>query len=454
MMPNITPVLKESLTYLCREYQKYNCISPDAWGKYDVKRGLRNANGTGVLAGLTSICDVVGYDLVEGERQPCDGRLIYRGVDVRDIVEAGRRDNRYMYEEVVWLLLFGSLPSSGELDMFGSVLGSLSNLPEGFAENMIMKSPSPNVMNAMARAVLALYSYDENAEDQSLENTLLQAVKLIACVPAIMTAAYQVKRRVFEKKSMYMHRTKPDYSMAQNTLRISRSNKLFSVEEARLLDLCFVLHADHGGGNNSAFATRVVTSSATDTYGAIAAALSSLKGRRHGGANIKVMEMLDEMKKVVTDYADDEQIALYLEGVLDRKYGDGNGLIYGVGHAVYTKDDPRAVILRSSAAALAHENGLDDDYRLVCAVERLAPGVVARKKGLKSICANVDLFSGLVFRIMNIPLDLYTPLFAVSRMAGWCAHLIEERLFGNRIIRPAYKYIGAEHKYVPLKERP
>jgi len=451
-MPDMSPLVKESLEYLCQEYRKYNHISPDDWTKYDVKRGLRNANGTGVLAGLTSICDVVGYDLVDDQRVPVDGKLIYRGIDVKEIVEASKDDDRYTYEEVAWLLLFGSLPTEEQISMFSSVLANLSPLPEGFAEDMIMKSPSNNIMNAMARAVLALYAYDEKAEDQSLENTLFQAMNIIACTPTIMAGAYQVKRRAFDKKSMYMHQPKDNLSIAQNILRINRSNKQFSEEEAALLDLCLVLHADHGGGNNSAFSTRVVTSSATDTYGAIAAALSSLKGPRHGGANIKVMEMLDEMKECVSDFDDDDEITAFLVDVLEKRKGDGLGLIYGIGHAVYIKSDPRALILRESAAALAHENHMDDDYKLLCAVERLAPELMFQRKGV-SVCANVDLFSGLVFRIMEIPPDLYTPLFAVSRMSGWFAHLVEERLFGNRIIRPAYKYIGESREYTPLKDR-
>ena len=451
-MPNMSPLMKESLEYLCQEYQKYNYISPDDWTKYDVKRGLRNANGTGVLAGLTSICDVVGYDLVDGQRVPVDGKLIYRGIDVNEIVTASKSDDRYTYEEVAWLLLFGSLPTEEQISMFSSVLATLSPLPEGFAEDMLMKSPSNNIMNAMARAVLALYAYDEKAEDQSLENTLFQAMNIIACAPTIMAGAYQVKRRAYDKKSMYMHQPKDNLSIAQNILRINRSNKQFSEEEASLLDLCLVLHADHGGGNNSAFSTRVVTSSATDTYGAIAAALSSLKGPRHGGANIKVMEMLDEMKECVKDFNDDEEISAFLVDVLEKRRGDGLGLIYGIGHAVYIKSDPRAIILRESAKNLAHENNLDDDYNLLCAVERIAPQLMAERKGV-SVCANVDLFSGLVFRIMDIPTDLYTPLFAVSRMSGWFAHLVEERLFGNRIIRPAYKYIGESREYTPLKDR-
>jgi len=452
-MPKISSYLKESLTYLCEEYLKYNYIAQDDWTKYDVKRGLRNANGTGVLAGLTSICDVVGYELVDGKRMPADGKLIYRGIDCAEIIAAGKNEDRYTYEEVAWLLLFGSLPTTEQMEMFRSVLAKLTELPDGFAENMLMKSPSPNVMNAMARSVLALYAYDDAAEDQSLNNTMLQAITLIARVPTIMAYSYQVKRRFFDRKSMYMHQTKDNLSIAQNVLRINRPTKQFSEEEAMLLDLCLVLHADHGGGNNSAFSTRVVTSSATDTYGAIGAGLSSLKGPRHGGANIKVMEMVDQMKEVVRDFDDDDEISAFLKGVLDKKYGDGTGLIYGIGHAVYTKSDPRAQVLRANVEGLAHENGLDDDYKLVCAADRLAPAIVSKERGMPWVCSNVDLFSGLVFRILGFPTDLFTPLFAVARMAGWCAHLVEERLFGNRIMRPAYKYIGAERQYTSLKER-
>ena len=453
MMHSMTDFQRESLTYLCGEYRKYNQFDPEDWNRYDVKRGLRNANGTGVMAGLTNICDVVGYELQDDERVPCDGKLIYRGIDITDIIQAGKRENRYIFEEVAWLLLFGELPTEEQLSLMRSIMAELRDLPNGFAEDMIMKAPSPNVMNKMARAVLALYSYDDRAEDYSLENTLYQSIALISCVPTIMVDAYQVKRRVFDRRSMYFHQTKPELSVAQNILRTNRSDKTFTEEEARLLDLCLVLHADHGGGNNSAFTTRVLTSSGTDTYAAISAALGSLKGPRHGGANIKVMEMLDYIKEGVRDYDDDDEIAAFLEGILDRKNGDGAGLIYGVGHPVYTKNDPRAVILRENARDLALKQGYGDDFKLLCAVERLAPGLVSKKRNTKYVCANVDLFSGLVFRSMRIPVDLFTPMFAVSRMAGWCAHLVEERFFGNRIIRPAYKYIGATRKYTPLSER-
>ncbi|MEG0832431.1 MAG: citrate synthase [Oscillospiraceae bacterium] len=453
MMRSMSPEQRDSFTYLCEEFKKYNYINGDDWVKYDVKRGLRNANGTGVLAGLTSICDVVGYEMVDGVRVPSEGKLIYRGIDVADMVSSSQRENRYIFEEVVWLLLFGSLPTPDELKLFRVVMADLRELPEGFAEDTIMKAPSPNVMNTMARSVLALYSYDDYSEDRSLENALYQAVSLISCAPTIMVASYQVKRRAFDKRSMYFHQLKHEYSCAQNILRTNRSNKSFTEAEAHLLDLCLVLHADHGGGNNSTFTTRVLTSTGTDTYSAISAAIGSLKGPKHGGANIKVMEMLDYMKEGIKDPCDDEEIKLFLTKLLNGEAGDGSGLIYGIGHAVYTKSDPRAVILRQNLEPLAIEKGLTDDFRLLCAVERLAPQLVSDIKGVRNSCANVDLFSGLVYKTMNIPVDLYTPLFAVARMAGWCAHRVEEMMFGNRIIRPAYKYLGVERKYVPLAER-
>ncbi|MEA4911202.1 MAG: citrate synthase [Oscillospiraceae bacterium] len=453
MLNTLTPELRDSFTYLCDEFRKYNYISADDWDKYEVKRGLRNANGTGVLAGLTSICDVVGYELVDNKRVPCDGKLIYRGIDVSDIINAGKAEDRYVFEEVVWLLLFGSLPTPGQMKLLRKVMADMRELPDGFAEDMIMKAPSPNVMNKMARSVLALYSYDQSAEDMSLENALFQAVKLSSCAPTIMVDAYQVKRRVYDKKSMYFHQSKPELSLAQNILRINRPDKKFTEPEARLLDMCLVLHADHGGGNNSTFTTRVVTSSGTDTYSAISAAIGSLKGPRHGGANIKVMEMLDFIKAGVRDYSDDEEISDFLGKILDRQAGDGSGLIFGIGHPVYTKSDPRATILRQNARELAEQTGLGDDYKLLNAVERLAPGVMLDKRGVANSCANVDLYSGLVYRTMKIPVDLYTPLFAVARMAGWCAHRVEEMMFGNRIIRPAYKYLGVPREYTPFGER-
>ena len=453
MLQEFTPELRDSFTYLCDEFKKYNYINADDWVKYDVKRGLRNANGTGVLAGLTSICDVVGYEMKDGERVPCDGKLIYRGIDVNQIIEAIANEDRYIFEEVVWLLLFGSLPTIGQMKIMRKVMSELRELPDGFAEDMIMKAPSPNIMNKMARSVLALYSYDKNAEDMSLENSLYQALSLISVVPTIMVDAYQVKRRVYDKKSMYFHQLKPELSTAQNILRINRSDKKFTEQEARLLDLCLVLHADHGGGNNSTFTTRVVTSTGTDIYSAISASIGALKGPKHGGANIQVMNMLDGIKEGVRDYNDDDKIKNYLNDTLDKKNGDKSGLIYGMGHAVYTMSDPRATILRKNAKELAEQTGMGDDYKLLYAVERLAPELMYQKRKIGNICANVDLYSGLVYKSMRIPTDLYTPLFAVARMSGWCAHRVEEMLFGNKIIRPAYKYLGETREYIPIGDR-
>ena len=441
-----------SAAYLCEEYLKNNFIDPETCERLGVKRGLRNPNGTGVLAGLTNVCDVVGYDLVDGKPVPAPGKLIYRGIDVSNIVEAAYKEDRFVFEEVIWLLLFGSLPGVDDLERFRSILEENRALPDNFAEDMIMKAPSPNIMNKMARSVLALYSYDEDPEDMSLANILAQSIGLIASLPTIMVNAYQIKRRVYDRKSMYLHLPIPGQSTAEHILSTYRADQKFTKEEARLLDLCLVLHADHGGGNNSTFACRVLSSSGTDTYSAIAAAIGSLKGPKHGGANHKVMQMLDHMKEEIHDYYDDEEVAEYLRKLLRKEAGDRSGLIYGMGHAVYTKSDPRAVILRSHAGGLAHAKGFDDEFHLLCAVERLGPAILEEVKG-KAACANVDLFSGLIYRMLGISDDLFTPLFAISRIPGWCAHRVEEVVFANRIIRPAYKYLWKEQKYIPLKER-
>jgi len=445
---------RESISYLSEEFRKHNYIGNDDFAKYDVYRGLRDSKGMGVRAGLTSICNVLGYDEnITDRKVPIDGKLIYRGIDVNDIVEGSKKEDRYIFEEVAWLLLFGSLPTFGQLRLFKNVISELRDLPAGFAEDMIMKCPSPDVMNKMASSVLALYVYDELAEEGSLENDLFQSVSLIAALPTIMVNAYQVKRHIYDRRSMYFHHTDKELSTAQNILRTTRQNKEFTEEEARLLDLCMVLQADHGGGNNSAFTTRVVTSTGTDIYSAIAAAIGSLKGPLHGGANIKVMEMLDYMKEGIKDYNDDDEVYDYLCRVLAKEEGDKTGLIYGVGHAVYTLSDPRAVILRQNLESLAASKGLSDDFTLLHAVERIAPRAFTDKKGGKDICANVDLYTGLVYRTMGLPVDLYTPLFAISRIPGWCAHRVEEKLFSNRLIRPAYKYLGEDKDYIPMRER-
>jgi citrate synthase len=450
----MTAEQRDSIVYLSEEFRRNNFITNEDYTMFDVKRGLRDANGMGVRAGLTSICNVIGYDeAIKDKKVPIDGKLIYRGIDVQDIVDGSMEEDRYIFEEVAWLLLFGSLPTYGQLRLFRNVIADLRDLPEGFAEDMILKCPSPNVMNKMASAVLAMYTYDDLADEVTIENTLFQSIALMACLPTIMVHAYQVKRRFYDRKSMYFHQTRHELSTAQNILRTNRNNKSFTEEEARLLDLCMVLQADHGGGNNSTFTTRVVTSTGTDIYSAISAAIGSLKGPKHGGANIKVMEMLDYMKEGIKDYNDDDEIYNFLAKILRGEAGDGSGLIYGVGHAVYTKSDPRALILRENVEELAVEKGLGDDYKLLYAVERLGPKVFTDLKGGKDICANVDLFTGLVYRTMGIPEDLYTPLFAISRLPGWCAHRAEEIAYGNRLIRPAYKYLGEDEAYVPIRQR-
>ncbi len=442
-----------TIDYLCDEYLKNNYIDPETSERLGVKRGLRNPDGTGVLAGLTNVCDVVGYEMQDGVRMPTDGRLIYRGIDVRDIVNAAYEEDRFIFEEVIWLLLFGSLPTEAQLEEFKEILEERRSLPENFVEDMIIKAPSPNIMNTMERSVLALYSYDNDPEDQSLKNILRQSVTMIASLPTIMVNAYQVKRRVYDRQSMYFHMPQAGQSTAEHILSTYRADQQYTHAEAKLLDLCLVLHADHGGGNNSTFACRVLSSTGTDTYSAIAAGIGSLKGPKHGGANIKVMQMLDNIKENVSDYDDDTEIKEFLRRLIRRQAGDRSGLIYGVGHAVYTKSDPRAVILRTNAEPLAIEKGFGDDFKLLHAVERLAPEVFAEEKGKKDICANVDLYSGLIYRMLGLSVDLYTPLFAISRIPGWCAHRVEEVVFANRIMRPAYKYLGVRQHYVSMEER-
>ena len=442
-----------SIAYLCEEYLKNNFIDPEECERLGVKRGLRNPDGTGVLAGLTNVCDVVGYEMVNGVRTPSDGKLIYRGIDVERIVQAAYEEDRFMFEEVIWLLLFGSLPTKSQLVRFGHTLEQFRELPENFVEDMIMKAPSPNIMNKMARSVLALYSYDDNPDELTLPNIMRQSIALIASMPSVVVNAYQVKKRVYDKQSMYLHLPVPGQSTAEHILSTYRADQHFTREEAKLLDLCLVLHADHGGGNNSTFACRVLSSTGTATYSAVAAAIGSLKGPRHGGANHKVMQQLDVLKAMVADVHDDDAVLAALEKVLNRQAGDGTGLIYGLGHAVYTKSDPRAVILRKRAKHLAMEKGLQQEYDLLCAVERLGPVAMARVKKAKGVCANVDLYSGFIYRMLGISEDLFTPLFAISRVPGWCAHRVEEVMFANRIMRPAYKYLGHGQEYLPLEQR-
>ena len=443
-----------SFLSLCEQMKKNSPIDPKEFNKYEVKRGLRNADGTGVMAGLTRICNVHGYVMDEGEKMPIEGELIYRGYAIQDLVAGSHGQGRFGFEEVVFLLLFGTLPTASQLKEFSDILASCRELPEYFAEDMIIKAPSPDIMNKLGRSVLALYSYDSNPDDTSAENVLRQSIELIAMMPTILGYAYQVKRRHYDRESMYFHPMLPGLSTSETVLRTIRADASYTPEEARLLDLCLMLHAEHGGGNNSAFAARVLSSSGTDTFSAISAAIGSLKGPRHGGANLKVMRMMQDIKAHVADVRDDEEVAAYLTKMLRKEAGDGSGLVYGMGHAVYTLSDPRAVILKREAKKAAETAGLQDDFALLDAVERLTPDLMLRERGIdKAICANVDMYSGLVYRSMGISEELFTPLFAVARIGGWCAHRIEEILTGGRIIRPAYKPYGKERVYLPLEQR-
>ena len=429
-------------------------IPIDLYEKYNVKRGLRNKDGTGVLVGLTEIGDVHGYIMEEGDKIPVKGRLRYRGYNVQDIVKGFQACGRHGFEETAFLLLFGDIPNSNDLTDFNIELGKRRNLPDSFAEDMILKAPSSNIMNKLARSILALYSFDGNAEDNSITNVVIQSMDLIAQFPTIVAYAYQAKQHYFNKKSLYIHTPLPSLSTAENLLLMIRPDKKFTALEADVLDLALVIHAEHGGGNNSAFATHVVSSTGTDTYSAMAAAVGSLKGPLHGGAAIRVRGMMENLMEEVHDWADETEVIAYLEATLRKEKYDRKGLIYGMGHAVYTISDPRAVLLKGRAGDLSIEAGRTDEYNLYCLVERLSQEIFDRIKGNgKRICANVDFFSGFVYSMLNIPNELYTPIFAVSRITGWCAHRIEEIVSGGRIIRPAYKNVSLKKEYIALNER-
>lgn len=429
-------------------------VSSEQYVAYNVKRGLRNADGTGVMAGITNICNVHGYIINEGEREPIPGELFFRGYNIRDIVYSCQQNDRFGFEEVMYLLLFGELPNEETLAEFCILIKQLRHLPEGFSEDMIIKAPSPNIMNKMARSVLALYSYDRDIENATVEKELEIAVNLIAKMSVIMVDAYQVKRRHYDGETMYFHPLRDNESFAESILSMLRPDRKYTHEEAMLLDLCLMLHAEHGGGNNSTFASRVLTSSGTDAYSAIAAGIGALKGPKHGGANIKVMEMVSYFKRDVEDITDPDQVAAYLEKILDKQGGDQSGLIYGMGHAVYTISDPRAELLKEAAQKAVAGTENESTFRLLELIQQLTPEIYARKKdNTKPMCANVDLYSGLVYYSLGIPVDLYTPLFAVARMCGWTAHRIEEIMTGSRIMRPAYKSVGKPRSYIPLENR-
>lgn len=444
---------QNALQNWCNIIEQNTQIPRELYGDYKVKRGLRNADGTGVLAGLTRVGSVSGYVMVEEEKTPIEGRLSYRGINVRDIVEACAHEKRFGFEEVCYLLLFARLPNQTELDDFCSLLGELRPLPYGFTEDMIMKAPSKNIMNKLARSVLASYSYDPDPESSDLYNLIRQSILLIARMPTIVAYSYQAKAHYHDGKSLYIHAPQKELSTSENLLYMLRPDNKYTELEAYVLDMCLMLHAEHGGGNNSAFATRVVTSSGSDTYSAIAAAIGSLKGPRHGGANAKVMGMVEDFKQSCADITNEAEIANHIEKILKKEAYDHSGLIYGMGHAVYTLSDPRTGFLKEKARELAEYTGRQEEYILYDTIERLTPAIYAELKGPKVMAANVDLYSGFIYSMLGIPEELYTPLFAVSRIVGWCAHRIEEVLYGGKIIRPAYKSVCKKSKYVPIAER-
>lgn len=447
---NVTPEI-ENLTEVCKEHSK---IDSSLYGKYDVKRGLRDLNGKGVLAGLTQISNIVSKKVVDGKEIPCEGELYYRGINIEDLTDGFLKEQRFGFEEATYLLLFGTLPTPGELEAFSAILASQRQLPTNFVRDVIMKAPSRDMMNTLSRSVLTLYSYDDNPEDISLPNVLRQCMNLISVFPLLSVYGYQAHKHYNLDDSLYIHNPESHLSTAENILLLLRPDKIYTPLEAKILDLALVLHMEHGGGNNSTFTTHVVSSSGTDTYSAIAAALGSLKGPKHGGANIKVVSMFQDMKEHLQDWTDEEEIKEYLVKLLHKEAFDKRGLIYGMGHAVYSISDPRAQIFKRFVKQLAAEKGRMKDYELYAKVERLAPEVIAKERRIyKGVSANVDFYSGFVYSMLGLPLELYTPMFAIARIVGWSAHRMEELINTDKIIRPAYKNVLDEQSYKALNQR-
>ncbi len=445
---------REKKIALYNNFKSINAIDPAHYDQFDVKRGLRNADGTGVVAGLTNIANVHGYVVSDNEKVADEGALRYRGYDVYDLL-GDARDRRFSYEEVSYLLLMGELPTQEQLDRFISVLDEERELPDGFTASMLMRNTPPDIMNVLARSVLLLYAYDDHAEDRSPHHEIHTAISLISRLPRIMVLTYYAKRARYNGESMIMHRFIPGQSTAETILSMLRPDRQFEADEARMLDIMLCLHAEHGGGNNSTFATRVLTSSDTDPYSTYAAAIGSLKGHRHGGANHQVLAMQEEIKQQVKRWDDDDEVAAYLAKIVNREAFDKTGLVYGMGHAVYTKSDPRAVICKRFAEKLAAGTEHEAEFNLLKSIERLAPEVILQEKGTrKDMCANIDMYSGFVYSLLGIPEDLFTPLFACARMSGWAAHRFEEIVSGKRIIRPAYKSTrSGKRTYAPIEER-
>ena len=446
----ITPEIKK-LDKICENNSR---IDPNLYSKYKVFRGLRDLEGKGVLTGLTEISEVYAKKEVDGKLIPCHGQLFYRGINIEDLVKGFIKEDRFGFEETAYLLLLGELPNKEQLEEFSEILASYRSLPTSFVRDIIMKAPSFDMMNTLARSVLTLYSYDENPNDISISNVLRQSLQLISIFPLLSVYGYQAYNHYHNEESLIIHTPNTTLSTAENILYMLRQDSKYSKLEARILDLALVLHAEHGGGNNSSFTTHVVSSSGTDTYSVIAAALGSLKGPKHGGANIKVMQMFKDMKENVHDWEDEEEIAMYLNALLNKEAFDKSGLIYGIGHAIYSVSDPRAKVFKGFVKKLSEEKGLTKEYNLYETVERLAPKVIAKnRKTYKGVSANIDFYSGFVYSMLGLPEELYTPIFAMARIVGWSAHRIEELINADKIIRPAYMNVLERRPYVEIDKR-
>ncbi len=446
----ITPEILQ-LSKLCEETAT---IDPALYTEYDVKRGLRDINGKGVLVGLTQISDVCATKLVDGKQVPADGNLYYRGYNVKDLVTGIDENSHFGFEESTYLLLFGKLPTKQQLHDFSTLLSEYRTLPTSFVRDIIMKAPSKDMMNTLARSVLTLYSYDEKADDISLPNVLRQCLQLISLFPLLSVYGYQAYKHYHDGASLFIHQPKQEYSTAENILHILRPDSRFSALEAKLLDIALILHMEHGGGNNSTFTTHLVSSSGTDTYSVIAASLGSLKGPKHGGANIKVVQMIENMKATLHDWSDEEEVEKYLRALLNKEAFDRAGLIYGMGHAVYSLSDPRAIIFHSFVERLSREKGKEKEFALYSLIEKLAPKVIAEERKIyKGVSPNVDFYSGFAYSMLNLPLELYTPIFAIARITGWSAHRLEELSYSGKIMRPAYKFADTHKEYIPISKR-
>ena len=454
MQTNTFSEITPEILNLAKLSEQASQINSELYSKYEVKRGLRDISGKGVLAGLTEIGEIRSYTIVDNEMIPCEGKLFYRGMDIEELVKGFVSERRFGFEEITYLLLFGDLPDKKELETFSALLASYRSLPTHFVRDIIMKAPSKDMMNTLARSVLTLYSYDDRADDITLPNVLRQSLQLIALFPMLSVYAYQAYSHYHDGKSLYIHSPQPELSTAENILHILRPDSSYTELEAKILDIALVLHMEHGGGNNSTFTTHVVSSSGTDSYSSVAASLGSLKGPKHGGANIKVVRMFEDMKKEIKDWSSEEQVTAYLKALLNRDAFDHAGLIYGMGHAVYSLSDPRANIFKSFVESLSKEKGRMDEFRLYSMVERLAPQVIAQERQIyKGVSANVDFYSGFVYSMLDLPPELYTPIFAMARIVGWSAHRIEELANNGKIIRPAYKSVAKKQKYTKLSDR-